>query len=343
MLKKRVFGREEVEFVFLNDEIKNPNVDNLPISTITMIGISNWNLNIKKLYRYLPLTRITLPLRRKIKGRRKKFIDEKQKSVTISESYIKPGSIITIKYQGDIKGIDVKQKEGSPYFLSERKLTTKPYFPNSLTIAMMLEKIINIKISNHGKFQMTGCKSIEHAELCIRYLYQHILNIKDKENDECKKPIISIKDNKNPMIIFKPVMINKDFNLGFLIDRKNLDSFINKKTDYFSNMETSTNYTGVNIKVPAKLPEDILLISSTFKDGTWKNVRISYEEYLSHLTDKDREKELNKVSYHTFLIFRSGNAICSTPFIDEMRRIFPQFFNLLISNRSSIEERLFER
>ena len=39
------------------------------------------------------------------------------------------------------------------------------------------QKLVNFKLSKNGKFQMTGVKTNEHAILCVKFLWQHILNI----------------------------------------------------------------------------------------------------------------------------------------------------------------------
>ena len=47
-------------------------------------------------------------------------------------------------------------------------------------------------------------------------------------------------------------MTNIDFNVGFIINRENLDKHMNELENFNSLLETSFAYTGVNIKFPLK-------------------------------------------------------------------------------------------
>ena len=47
-------------------------------------------------------------------------------------------------------------------------------------------------------------------------------------------------------------MTNIDFNIGYIINREELNRYINEHTEYNSLLETSFGYTGVNIKIPVR-------------------------------------------------------------------------------------------
>ena len=85
------------------DITKDKNFENIEVSTKTIIAITNWNLNIDKIFDILPTTNyIVVPKKR---GRKKK--EEKEDPNGILED----GSIITIKYKDRLKGVDLKNKK----------------------------------------------------------------------------------------------------------------------------------------------------------------------------------------------------------------------------------------
>ena len=116
------------------------NFKDIPISTRTIIVSTNTNINIENLYENLPITPYTVV--RKKRGRKKKDVIE-----DINNS-VPSGSIISVKYQDKLRGVELKPK----------KKQTK-YFRNAVTIIMSMDnKFINLKVSTNGKFQVTGCK-----------------------------------------------------------------------------------------------------------------------------------------------------------------------------------------
>jgi TATA-box binding protein (TBP) (component of TFIID and TFIIIB) len=298
------------------DISKDKNFENIEVSTKTIIAITNWNLNIDKIFDILPTTEyIVVPKKR---GRKKKEDKEDPNGI------LQDGSIITIKYKDRLKGVDLKNK----------KTKTKcGSFRNSITVVMMINnKKINFKISKNGKFQLTGCKNDEYAEKCVKFIWNYIQERQDK-ND-----IIDIKSI--PEITFMTVMTNIDFNVGFTINRENLDKYINSNTEYNSLLETSFGYTGVNIKIPMKRPPEMVLKKLIWKNNNWENDNISYSNYLTTLEEKDRMKEVNKNRYNTFLVFHSGNVIMSSMHIDYMKDTYNKFINIIKECRPQIEEKI---
>jgi TATA-box binding protein (TBP) (component of TFIID and TFIIIB) len=195
-----------------------------------------------------------------------------------------------------------------------------------------LSTYFNFKISKNGKFQLTGCKNDEYAEKCVKFIWNYIQERQDK-ND-----IIDIKSI--PEITFMTVMTNIDFNVGFTINRENLDKYINSNTEYNSLLETSFGYTGVNIKIPMKRPPEMVLKKLIWKNNNWENDNISYSNYLTTLEEKDRMKEVNKNRYNTFLVFHSGNVIMSSMHIDYMKDTYNKFINIIKECRPQIEEKI---
>jgi len=293
-----------------------PSFNDIKVSTKTVIASTNASYDIQRLFEALPI--VPYILVKKKRGRKKNIPSPDP------NKDIESGSIITLKYFEHIRGVDLKPKK------SKRK-----YFRNALSVVMKVkQKLVNFKLSKNGKFQMTGVKTNEHAILCVKFLWQHILNINNHTLYTLEGDLLKV--------ILKVVMTNVDFSVGFLINRSNLDIYFNSNTDYNSLLETSFGYTGVNIKFPVKvnpykkLPEFILNI----KTGEWNEHSISYLEYFTNLSDTEQKKEKNKQRYNTFLVFHSGNVIMSGTMKEHMEPYYYNFLEIIKESRSVIEEKL---
>jgi len=295
------------------------NFSDIEISTMTIIGVTNWNLNIEKLFENLETTEyVVIPKKR---GRKKKEVKEDP------NKDIKEADIITLKYKDKIKGVDLKNKKPNG---------KKGYFRNSITVVMFVGgKLINFKISKNGKFQITGCKRDVHAELCTQYIWDYI-----QSSPECGQ-ICKIRKNENPSITFLTMMTNIDFNLGFNINREALDDYINTKTSFNSILETSFGYTGVNIKIPLdKTAGEPAYTRLTLIQDKWMSDEIDGDVYFSTLCPKDQKKETSKTRYNTFLVFHSGNVILSSKHRYYMKSVYNNFINIVDSSRNIIEEKV---
>jgi TATA-box binding protein (TBP) (component of TFIID and TFIIIB) len=302
-----------------------PNFDDIKISTQTIIGISNIVINTEKLFRKFTVTPYKVVEKRR--GRKKKD------DVYIEPEVLPDGNIITIKFGDLIRGVDVNQKKKKGKF-----------FRNALTLVMFMDgKLINFKITKNGRFQFTGCKSIEHAKKCIQYMWEQIntpeyqIQIKLNENDKLYEYISDKCDTFD--IKFLTVMTNIDFNIGFPIDREKLDEFINSQSIYNSLLETSFGYTGVNIKIRVDGNIDFDLPCQKYDKTTnkWIEYPVKYSEFVK---EPSNQKYGNKSRYNTFLIFHSGNIIMSGYNTLFMKDCYKQFRTLLQNNRQHIEELL---
>lgn len=292
--------------------------DQIGISTETIIGKTNWKINISDLFLNLPITEyIVIPKKR---GRRPK--EDKK----VEPQKLNDGDIITLKLGDKVRGVDLKLKKKSK--------SDKNYFRNSITIVMHCDgKLINFKISKNGKFQFTGCKHDVNAHKCLNYIRSYIGN---------DKKILSTPANAPPEVTYITVMANINFSLGFCVNKENLDQYVNKNTQYYSLLETSFGYTGVNIKIPLQKIDNIPITKMVFdnKEGVWNIQKITYNDYISMLDDKEKTKEKNKVRYNTFLVFQSGNVILSSPHKECMRDTYHEFLTIINTCRPSIEEKL---
>ena len=287
--------------------------DDIVISTETIIAKTNWKVDILALFNHLPVTNYkVIPKKR---GRKSK--DEKKDE---KKEELLDGQIVTLKIGSKLRGVNLKDKKNA-----------KRFFRNSLTIVMHLDnKFINFKVSKNGKFQFTGCKHERHSHKCMEYIYEYTKNT---------QKIIQVEGNQSE-IIFLTVMTNINFNLGFCINRENLDDHVNTSTKYYSLLETSFGYTGVNIKIPLENIENIPITKIAYVADKWVEQPFNYAKYIDTLDEKEKKKEKLKIRYNTFLVFQSGNVILSSPHKECMRETFHEFLDIIRTCRPSIEEKI---
>ena len=293
--------------------LKFPAFEDIKVSTKTIIAATNICLDIQAIFNYLTTTDYVI-LKKK-RGRKKKDVID---DLNIG---IKSGSIITLDYQSSIKGVEFKKKSKK----------NKKFFRNALTIIMIIDdKKINFKVSRNGKFQITGCKHDEQAKHIVKFFWEHI---KDATN------LYSFTRGTNISSMFIPAMRNIDFSIGFCVDREKLSKYINSHTDYCSMLEASFGYTGVNIKFP--VCDDISLLDINqidCKDGVWTDTTVTYGDYLELMNKKDREKNLNKKRYTTFLVFHSGKVILSGLCAEYQSVVYEMFVDIIRDCYKDIKE-----
>lgn len=299
-----------------------------------MIGVSNVECDIDNIYANLVVREMDEEDRQKIlclipfkkqRGRRKKESEE------VIEEKRKLSSLLIQPDEGDIVGLYFQNKQrGLPQYLKYNK----KYFRNALNIIMILgnNKKVNFKLSKNGKIQMTGCKEDEDAKKCLMLFFR-------KLEEQCSD-YITYDRSKGMEIYYYTVMTNIDFNTGFKINRQKLNVMINESTEFNSLLETSFGYTGVNIKIPMQLEDDIIIDKLLFEDGEWVHERLPFFRFLDGVEESFRKQELLKKRYNTFLVFHSGNIIMSGMCLDKMVDLQKSFYKLLQTNREKIEELL---
>ena len=313
-----------------NAVLPNGNIidfDDILTTTRTVIAISNLNVNIENFFKYMPITQYT-PIEKK-RGRKRRF------QPVVNIDILPPGSIISLKFGNDIKGVVLKKKK---YKKTVNPVTIKKkddYFRHSVSCVMMLEnnKLINIKVPSNGKLQMTGCKTDEHSIDAVTHLYKIMTKVEHWTNEKL------FTMNKDTLeVIFNIVMQNKDFKIGFRINRQQLDTFINTKTDYFSIFEASTS-TGINIKIENNniKEKQLLKLEYNISNDTSITKYISYDEYYNLLDIKEKQLEQDK-KYITFFVFSSGSIIMSGR-QSNMKEIFYDVVKVLLKNRNIFEEK----
>ena len=298
-----------------------PEFEDIKVSTKTFIAMTNLIIDLKQLFEILPITEYTvIPKKR---GRKKKAgIIEQLKEIP-------HGSIVTLKHENKMRGVDIKQKKPN-----DRKKKKSKWFRNSFTVVMILNgKPVNFKVCQNGMFQVTGVKLDSQAEDCVKIIWNHI---KDRENVIYK---FSRKINFEAM--FVPAMRNVDFSLGFNVDREKLSRYMSTQTEFHSLLETSFGYTGVNIKVPLDIDISQMKIKKiTYKEDDFVESMTIYNEYMQYLSEKERNKKINKDRYNTFLVFHSGRTILSSINAEYSRDSYYYFLKIIRTCYKEIEERL---
>lgn len=204
-------------------------------------------------------------------------------------------------------------------------------FLNQVTIVMSIgDLILNIMIFKDN-FKIAGCKSMDHAIKAVKLLWD--VNIKNlKDGYTLKKNHLG---NEHPSFLFRLVMKNVDFKLGFFIDREELNKLMNKKEYshivYMSQCET-TGHTNVNIRIFCERPEDYnydCLIIPSDKDA-----------YFVKVKDNPYKIEKKKKDKITFIVFSSSEIILSGRYDSEMKRAYDFFIKTVFDHRNIIEEKI---
>ena len=321
-----------------------PVFEDIQVSTRTFTAQTNIDLDIPKIANFLPIVEyVVVPKRR---GRKKRG------PVENPNENMPYGSMITVDYMGKIRGVNLKCKcmqplEGEPIAKGEedkqlcshcrkqRDKKNRKGFRNSFTVVIILDKPINFKVYLNGTFQMTGCKHRHHAEMCVKYVWNAIKN---------DTSMYKIRTGTCLDAIFIPAMRNIDFDLGFSVDREKLHRYITTHTDWYSLLEQSIGYTGVNIQVPLANSITDMQLHNVVLDNLeqeWVDSKVvSYMFYLDRIAVKDRAAKLAKERDITFLVFASGRLIVSGCCASFTRPIYYQFLQVIRQCYHQIEERI---
>lgn len=292
----------------INTEIE---FDKIPISTKTVVITTNIDIKIDKVFETLPITKLTLPPFIKSKKHIKQFIQD---------HHLPNGSIVSMEYEKQTRGIPIK------------------HFRNAMTVVFIIDsKCINFKLPTRGKIQITGCTYDIYAEQCIQHLWDYFREYSTPENQ-----LYEFQDNATQLdVIYRTVMTNKNFHLGFKVNREQLDKYVNTTALHGrSLLETTFGYTGVNIKFRFKHRNSILKTMQWHHLHGWIHGYIDYNTYLNTLSPKEYTIELNKTRYNSFLIFHSGSAIMSGMNIEHMKEDYYAFRQMIEDCRYCIESKL---
>lgn len=283
--------------------------DEYPISTQTLIISTNVTIDCARYYTSLVCPAIPKP------------VNGKTRMLVHADDHLPEGSIVFAQYKQDHKGTAFK-KVSSKYFL------------NSVTVIMKIHtKYINIKVSNKGKLQITGCNQNVYATQILKYFWAHLSSL---PSDTWQFQT----DTTTFDALVIPVMCNINFSIPFQINREALNHVINTQTRYISILEPSDGYVGVNIKISMKdeLLEDILIDRFTCTANVWSHSKSRFIEYIETLTVKEQKKKIAKCYVNTFLVFYSGKVIMSGGISHRNRkRAYEAFMEIIYSHQKTIQ------
>jgi TATA-box binding protein (TBP) (component of TFIID and TFIIIB) len=290
---------------------------------------TNITLNYKTIFEHLVLVDyIAVPKKR---GRKRKNEEDNV------NTHLVDGNVINIMYRDEMRKIHMR---------GPNLKNTVNCFHNNLCIVIYVGKLLNVKISQNGKFHLTGCQTEEQAFSCIRNLYQQFVDLQ-KANPE--KVIYRLQDGEDFQAIFNNVLINKTFSIGFNIKRRELDKFLNtsKDSDFISVNDPDENYAGIVILLRTKRPENATMpsIRATREARNsnvlrWSNESSTWDKFLSMLPKQHQAKILKKEDEksHTFLVFWNGKVIMSSPFEYNRKEAFDHFIETLHTHRKAFEK-----
>lgn len=284
--------------------------DELTVITQTIIVSTNLLIDNQKLFNAIECAPITLPPKTKI--------------AAYPIESLADGDIVFVEFKGDYKGIPFKHKRKEDHML------------NCITFIMKLTvgepKYYNIKISNRGNIQVTGCKTDEPAKLALQHLWGIIRPLTDAWSMEAGVSAVTA--------YMMPVMCNVRIILPFEIDRQTLHSLVLTETNYISLLETSAGYVGVNIKIgsDAEPIQRMAIKKLCFAGSRLIQSEVLYEEYLNTLGARIRQKKLDKQHLNTFLTFHSGKIIMSgCASLANRRHSYDLFIQMIEKFRARIE------
>lgn len=299
--------------------------DNLIRTTRTVVADSNLVIDKDRLFDILPISEYCVPEKRR--GRKK------GEPVEQPVRNLSSGSIIFAGYGNRIKGVSPK---GS---------TTT--FKNSVTIVMVIKgRLVNFKLTQNGRFHITGNNDNYHIEKCIKHMWKFIQQYPD----------IYVVNGTSVKVTVWPSMVNMKTNIGFRLDRQELNTYVNAHTEYISMFETSSGSASVNIKMP--LAADTLVLNTlTFRSGKWVRGTTSVEMQVvskpkprrralkpkapleeAGAKESERAGKMTDMSgrFVTFLVFHTGEVIMSSLDQQLMEPYFAKFVDILAKCRDQI-------
>jgi len=197
-------------------------------------------------------------------------------------------------------------------------------FLNCISLVVMAEKKINIKIFKNGVFQITGCRKESDVLHCINLLFEQLrLNL----------DIFHLREGDTDFIILiKSAMRNIDFSVNYKIDRSILSEYLRVHTKYNAPPLSSTNM-GVKMKIPFNIHD--LPITRIVYNKDQQDVQLLFlRDCIDDLEpNKTRQKAKFENKFNNATIFQNGKVLMSC--VDEtfQRDYYYWVANILIKNK----------
>ncbi len=244
-----------------------------------------------------------------------------------------------------IKGTDIYEIKyfctNCETYYSIKQLKKITNFLNQVSIVISIGKLILHIMMFKNNFKIAGCKEDDNAVEATMILWQdYITKISEgwrlKDSIDTTHPSGSAEIKEDPKFVFKLVMRNVDFRLGFFIDRASLNKFMNspKYANYVSmSLCETTGTTNVNIKMYTNKPKGY-----TYNCLVMPCDRKPY--FINILHNPYKPKKPKKDKFTTFIVFSSSEIILSGRYEENMREMYEFFVKECIKHREDIEEKV---
>ena len=344
-----------------------PDFDNLKTSTRTVMVYSNVIFNLPMIFKSLYITPVDVPLTKKKKNVDKKRLQAPygaiisvQKGIqfrgidlrkrkkhwcspncrVVEQRGSKEVEILTVVEEPHlIEGTDIYEIKyfctQCEYYYTLGQLKKITNFLNQVTVVLSIGKIILNIMMFKDNFKIAGCRENNDAVEATLILWQDY--VEQMSKGWRLKPD-SLTAQEHPMFIFRLVMRNVDFKLGFFIDREELNKLMNndRYSDrvFMSQCET-TGHTNVNIKMFAVKPNNYMydcLVLPKEKEAYF--IKIRHNLY--------KPKKSKKPKFTTFIVFSSSEIILSGRYEENMRDVYEFFVTEVVGHRNTIEEKINE-
>lgn len=235
-------------------------------------------------------------------------------------------SITLIKYKQFSKGEEVVKKQHST--------AGGKNFLNCVTLSIVADKKINVKIFNNGVFQLTGCKKLQHAVYAMNIILLEFYN-KPWVTTTIEQNDASHTNHEHHFVFYViSAMRNIDFEIGFKIDRKKLGTLVGETTSY-PVPPITTGYMGVKIKIPILDVSDVT-IPKYSHDGKCTSVETAttYGEYFKSIYPN--HKKLLKKYFVSVSVFQNGKVLMSGLDKSIQKSCYEWFINLVRTEKNTI-------
>jgi TATA-box binding protein (TBP) (component of TFIID and TFIIIB) len=234
-------------------------------------------------------------------------------------------TIVYIKYQKLEKGINQNISKNTKKQCANKGRN----FLNCITLIIIAEKKINVKIFKNGVFQLTGCKSIHNVKTCINVIFLTLKTIPESFS--------FASSDTNLVVYIKSAMRNIDFNLGFKINRDNMLHCLDLYSDFIIPPPMGNK---MDIKIRILLtPDDIKNITILkISYPTQEETELKFKDCFE-IIEPDEKKRKNKLEnkFITISIFQNGKVLLSGVNEVFQKKYYIWLMDLTTKYRSLIE------
>lgn len=328
-------------------------LETLPVSTMTLIAVSNVFFDIGAVYDHVPVHDATASeeIVRVIRASAKESRDARRANGGVREepTLTSDGLVLSIAVRNERRGIVIRKRrrvnkrhgEQPPSRPTKRARVSTEHstsFRNAVSIDMAIgDKIVNFKVTMNGKFQITGARSIKHALSCVLSFWKLI------QCATTHRPRLYVPQTDDTTFRFfvVPCMRNTDFSIGFMIDRSKANDMFQQQTDVCtSHFEPSWGSPGVVVRY--RLTTDIcdmpLPLFRVVDDpyDVCEEPSIVYRDYLATMTPRERARRQHPRNVSLF-VFQSGRVNVSGICAPYIAPVYEWAVNLLCEHRNEIE------